>query len=211
MAATEHVAFFQELYELLSPRPCTNVSQRLRPSETFRLPNLQHERFKLPSSEKEKENFVSFQVKVLKFKDVYHPNLPKDVFVVDLKRYLQEQGAGEMESMRLVFKGKAMTNDKTLEEYGVTQGAVVQLVRKTGMGQSISTPSVVMKTSSGVKPMEMDKITEKETKPWETEEFWKRLKIWMIKETHHDEETEKVVLAMRRGVEEHVQSKTTTS
>ncbi|KAF9945518.1 hypothetical protein BGZ70_003766 [Mortierella alpina] len=61
--------------------------------------------------------------------------------IADLKEALQAKAGIDASSQRLVLKGKALLDNKSLEEYGLTSGSVVHLFAKAGAAASPTTPS----------------------------------------------------------------------
>ncbi|KAG0213237.1 hypothetical protein BGX28_004810 [Mortierella sp. GBA30] len=58
--------------------------------------------------------------------------------IADLKEALQTKAGIETGSQRLVLKGKALVDNKKLEEYGLTSGSVVHLFAKAGAAGTAS-------------------------------------------------------------------------
>ncbi|KAG0336564.1 hypothetical protein BG004_007998 [Podila humilis] len=52
--------------------------------------------------------------------------------IADLKEALQKKAGIDANAQRLVLKGKALVDNKSLEEYGLTSGSVVHLFAKAG-------------------------------------------------------------------------------
>ncbi|KAG9326016.1 hypothetical protein KVV02_008448 [Mortierella alpina] len=61
--------------------------------------------------------------------------------IADLKEALQAKAGIDAGSQRLVLKGKALLDNKGLQEYGLTTGSVVHLFAKAGAVISPTTPS----------------------------------------------------------------------
>ncbi|KAF9185823.1 hypothetical protein BGZ51_002424 [Haplosporangium sp. Z 767] len=60
--------------------------------------------------------------------------------IADLKKALQAKTGIEVSTQRLVLKGKALVDNKMLEEYGLTSGSIVHLFSKSG-GAPAAAPS----------------------------------------------------------------------
>lgn len=69
--------------------------------------------------------------------------------IADLKEALQKKAGIDVNAQRLVLKGKALVDNKPLEEYGLTAGSVVHLFAKAGAS---ITPSAATSTSSEPAP-----------------------------------------------------------
>jgi hypothetical protein len=80
-------------------------------------------------------------VKVLRTKEEYAVLLPEDALVADVRMAASTAGAGVPESLKLVLKGKALQDHKSIQEYGIVDGTTLQAMRK-------ATPVVVEKTTS---------------------------------------------------------------
>ena len=50
--------------------------------------------------------------------------------VLSLKEKLEEVGGYPVNTQRLVLKGKALVNNKTIGDYGISEGTVVHLLEK---------------------------------------------------------------------------------
>ncbi|KAF9957601.1 hypothetical protein BGZ72_001640 [Mortierella alpina] len=61
--------------------------------------------------------------------------------IADLKEALQAKAGIDAGSQRLVLKGKALLDNKSLEEYGLTSGSVIHLFAKAGAVASPTVPS----------------------------------------------------------------------
>jgi len=48
--------------------------------------------------------------------------------IIDVKHALQEKEGIQVDQIRLIFSGKQLADDKTLEFYKVTAGAVIHMV-----------------------------------------------------------------------------------
>jgi len=62
-------------------------------------------------------------------------NFESDVKVIDVKHALQEKEGIQVDQIRLIFSGKQLADDKTLEHYNVTAGAVIHMVLQLRGGQ----------------------------------------------------------------------------
>jgi hypothetical protein len=47
---------------------------------------------------------------------------------MDVKHELQEKEGIQVDQIRLIFSGKQLADDKTLEDYGVVPGSVIHMV-----------------------------------------------------------------------------------
>ncbi|KAG0357528.1 hypothetical protein BG005_003425 [Podila minutissima] len=65
--------------------------------------------------------------------------------IADLKEALQKKAGIDVNAQRLVLKGKALVDNKPLDEYGLTSGSVVHLFAKAGAS---ITPSATTSTAS---------------------------------------------------------------
>ncbi|CAO3563978.1 unnamed protein product [Mortierella alpina] len=68
--------------------------------------------------------------------------------IADLKEALQAKAGIDASSQRLVLKGKALLDNKSLEEYGLTSGSVVHLFAKAGTVASPTTSSTSPATAA---------------------------------------------------------------
>ncbi|KAF9415893.1 hypothetical protein BGZ94_010366 [Podila epigama] len=68
--------------------------------------------------------------------------------ILDLKVALQKKAGIDANAQRLVLKGKALIDNKSLEEYGLTAGSVVHLFAKAGAS---ITPSATTSSSTSEK------------------------------------------------------------
>ena len=55
-------------------------------------------------------------------------NFEPDVKVKDVKHALQEKEGIQVDQIRLIYSGKQLADEKMLEEYNVTAGAVIHMV-----------------------------------------------------------------------------------
>jgi len=55
-------------------------------------------------------------------------NVANDIKVYDVKHALQEKEGIQVDQIRLIFSGKQLSDDKTLEDYKVTAGSVIHMV-----------------------------------------------------------------------------------
>lgn len=70
--------------------------------------------------------------------------------IADLKEALQKKAGIDVNAQRLVLKGKALVDNKPLEDYGLTAGSVVHLFAKAGA--SITPSATTSITSSEPAP-----------------------------------------------------------
>jgi uncharacterized ubiquitin-like protein YukD len=79
-------------------------------------------------------------------------NFESDVKVLDVKNALQEKEGIQVDQIRLIFSGKQLADDRALEEYGVTAGAVIHLVlAMNGPPARSARMQIWMKTLTGRK------------------------------------------------------------
>ena len=57
--------------------------------------------------------------------------------VLEVKHALQEKEGIQVDQIRLIFAGRQMADDKTLEEYNVTAGSVIHMVLQLRGGGGI--------------------------------------------------------------------------
>lgn len=69
--------------------------------------------------------------------------------IADLKDALQAKAGIDAGSQRLVLKGKALLDNKSLEEYGLTSGSVVHLFAKAG---AVASPTVASSPATSSAP-----------------------------------------------------------
>ncbi|KAF9173791.1 hypothetical protein BGX21_001748 [Mortierella sp. AD011] len=68
-------------------------------------------------------------------------DVPAQGTIADLKEALQNKSGIMANTQRLVLKGKALVDSKSLEEYGLSTGSIVHLFSKAGATGSTSTPT----------------------------------------------------------------------
>ncbi|KAF9105777.1 hypothetical protein BGX27_009436 [Mortierella sp. AM989] len=69
-------------------------------------------------------------------------DVPAQGTIADLKEALQTKAGIEVSTQRLVLKGKALVDNKSLEEYGISTGSIVHLFSKAG-----ATPTAASSTA----------------------------------------------------------------
>ena len=62
-------------------------------------------------------------------------NFENSTKVLEIKHALQEKEGIQVDQIRLIFGGKQMNDDKTLEEYSVTAGSTIHMVLQLRGGQ----------------------------------------------------------------------------
>lgn len=67
--------------------------------------------------------------------------------IADLKEALQKKAGIDVNAQRLVLKGKALVDNKPLDEYGLTSGSVVHLFAKAGASITPSASTTSTTTS----------------------------------------------------------------
>lgn len=73
---------------------------------------------------------VNFRVKMLKSKEEYQITLDENATVSQVRQAVSAQGAGAPEALRFLLKGKVLQDHKTLQEYGIKEGTLLQVMRK---------------------------------------------------------------------------------
>ena len=76
------------------------------------------------------EEEFEVKVKPLKKGNEHVVKTTRGETVLSLKEKLEEVGGYPVNTQRLVLKGKALVNTKTIGEYGISEGTVVHLVEK---------------------------------------------------------------------------------
>ncbi|KAF9358736.1 hypothetical protein BGX26_001009 [Mortierella sp. AD094] len=79
-------------------------------------------------------------------------DVPAQGTIADLKEALQTKAGIEVSAQRLVLKGKALVDSKSLEEYGLSTGSIVHLFSKAGATGSTSTPTVTTPSTTTPSP-----------------------------------------------------------
>jgi hypothetical protein len=103
----------------------------------------------------------------------------KDDFISDIKLRLREQGAGESELQRLVFKGKGLLDKRTCEEAGIQEGVTIHLVKRAST-TSVSAPATqtTVPAPPVVKFVAKPSFSAEGAQLVRTDAFWQDLQTW---------------------------------
>jgi hypothetical protein len=105
---------------------------------------------------------MRINVKLLQGPDCY-PTVTEETSVHELKKLIAHEMDIPVDQQRLMFKGKAMKDDMTLQQYGVTQSSKVFLSIKdqTGSQSNIMLPkNTLLKSSTSITSLqtELEKV-----------------------------------------------------
>ncbi|RHZ82348.1 hypothetical protein Glove_109g129 [Diversispora epigaea] len=79
---------------------------------------------------------IKINIKSLRGGQTYSTQLNDSETVLGLKENLRSLASISPENQRLIFKGKALVDNKTLSEYGISNDMTIHLVQKTGSNDS---------------------------------------------------------------------------
>ncbi|KAF9579922.1 hypothetical protein BGW38_003615 [Lunasporangiospora selenospora] len=79
-------------------------------------------------------------------------NVSSQGTIADLKQALQTEAGIQANTQRLVLKGKALVDNKTLSEYGLSSGSVVHLFAKAGASIPAAGSSAASETTTESSP-----------------------------------------------------------
>ncbi|XP_060589600.1 ubiquitin-like protein 4A [Ruditapes philippinarum] len=124
--------------------------------------------------------------------------------IMDIKQQLQSQVSIPVDQQKLIYQGKALLDEKTIEHYKIGDGAKLFLMlKKPGAGAtpatSSSTPSQTPIKSPDVAPMAVDTPQEEEfTLPDDPSGFWKKLSDF-LKRHFTDKDAIKVLKEFKKN------------
>ncbi|RKP13500.1 hypothetical protein BJ684DRAFT_20017 [Piptocephalis cylindrospora] len=173
MANMGETEFYQEFYSLLSPRAVQYAEDYMESPSTedfiLSVDTTAYPCFQVPEEthREKKATQVNIRVKILKTKEEYKLALPEDISVSEVRQAVCAQGAGAPETLRFLLKGKVLQDHKSLKEYGIGEGALLQAMRKSSpsTGQAIE---AVEATETPKPKNSMKQLSKDET-------FWKDL------------------------------------
>lgn len=143
-------------------------------------------------------------VKVLKGSEC-EVSISPGATVKDVKLQLQDQVSIPVDQQKLIYQGKPLSDEKTLDHYKITDGAKMFLMlRKPGAGMtpatSSSTPSHTPLKSPDMAPMAVDTQDEMFTITEDPTGFWEKLSNF-LKRHFTEKDAAKVLREFKKDYE----------
>ncbi|GES89752.1 ubiquitin-related domain-containing protein [Rhizophagus clarus] len=117
---------------------------------------------------------IQVKIKSLKGGQTYTVQLNNSDTVVNLKEKLQPLTSIPINNQRLILKGKALVDTKTLYEYGINNDTTIHLVQKSGSASTSDTITPPASSSSALQSLSTT-ATEKLKDP----QFWRALHTFL--------------------------------
>uniref|UniRef100_A0A1D1YL33 Polyubiquitin n=1 Tax=Anthurium amnicola TaxID=1678845 RepID=A0A1D1YL33_9ARAE len=125
---------------------------------------------------------IQVKIKSLKGGQTYTVQLNNSDTIISLKEKLQPLSSIPINNQRLILKGKALVDIKTLHEYGINNDTTIHLVQKSG-NTSISSDTTSAVSSSSVQeppiPLKDQKLTSAATEKLRDPLFWRALHTFL--------------------------------
>jgi hypothetical protein len=121
---------------------------------------------------------IQVKIKSLKGGQIYTVQLNNSDTVINLKEKLQPLASIPINNQRLILKGKALVDTKTLYEYGINSDTIIHLVQKSGSASISSSTSDAISSpvsSSSVQEPLSTSATEK----LKDSQFWHALHTFL--------------------------------
>ncbi|TPX36995.1 hypothetical protein SmJEL517_g01043 [Synchytrium microbalum] len=105
---------------------------------------------------------ITLQIKALKANINHTITVSRIATISAVKASIAKLGDVPISSQRLIWKGKALTDSKTLLDYGIESGETIHLLKKVGVADddpaaAATTENVPAVTDSGIAKVGMDK------------------------------------------------------
>ncbi|KAK9767769.1 hypothetical protein K7432_002152 [Basidiobolus ranarum] len=135
---------------------------------------------------------ILVKVKALKGGKEYLIKMKPGDTVLKLKEKLQTVSSQPVAAQRLILKGKALTDSKSLLEVNITSNTVIHLLQKATLPPTSSTATATptpVETSTGLTP-EGDELIK-------SEKFWNSLRNYLQEQYTSSEDVEKIIQQFR--------------
>ncbi|CAG8452687.1 3180_t:CDS:2 [Funneliformis caledonium] len=164
---------------------------RQKPTQNVLLSNKSRKSTGKPSLQEGSQNVepvqgVPIQVKIksLKGGQTYTIQLNNSDTILNLKEKLQPLASTSVINQRLILKGKALVDTKTLYEYGINNDTTVHLVQKSGTSSisSITSDAIPILTPSSSTAQELpkdQKLSTAATEKLKDPRFWHTLRNFL--------------------------------
>ncbi|RIA88125.1 ubiquitin-related domain-containing protein [Glomus cerebriforme] len=129
---------------------------------------------------------IQVKIKSLKGGQTLIVQLNNSDTILNLKEKLQPLTSIPVNNQRLILKGKALVDIKTLYEYGIDNDTTIHLVQKSGSAPASSTTTdklspPVSSNSAQESPISLNeqKLTSAATEKLKDPQFWRALRIFL--------------------------------
>ena len=126
---------------------------------------------------------IQVNIKSLKGGQTYTVQLNNSDTILNLKEKLQPLASISVNNQRLILKGKALIDTKTLYEYGIINGTTIHLVQKSGSASISSSDTISPVSSSSLQEpptdLNVQKLSPSATEKLKDPQFWHTLRTFL--------------------------------